>query len=339
MLHHARLLLAVAAAAATCSIAEGSARTYSSLDAFLDDVRANVQLQTFDGANDVALPPQNFTTSAGFAYTVGASGPGGSHTIFRLGAGVGATWNTHSTRIDFHGRSVSAVCATFRVLNTAAHDVGGEITVTTDAGEVFSFTASPGGTFFGIAAVRPFSWVEFNSANMQYYEAIDDLRVGLLAETPDAADSCGSARTIGPGVYAFSNVFASTDGPIGSCTAGLLPNRIDVWYRLVAPSSGSITIDTCNPNFDTVLEIFDACGGAQLACNDDFCANRGSRLTLDAEAGRAYLIRISGYAGAQGTATLTISPVANCPGDFNQSGQVSVQDLFDFMTAFFAPCP
>ncbi|MCC6320471.1 MAG: hypothetical protein IT438_03425 [Phycisphaerales bacterium] len=33
------------------------------------------------------------------------------------------------------------------------------------------------------------------------------------------------------------------------------------------------------------------------------------------------------------------SVIVGCPGDFNRSGTVSVQDVFDFLTAYFAGCP
>ncbi|MCC6320272.1 MAG: hypothetical protein IT438_02410 [Phycisphaerales bacterium] len=35
----------------------------------------------------------------------------------------------------------------------------------------------------------------------------------------------------------------------------------------------------------------------------------------------------------------TLAVSVGCPGDFNQSGAVTVQDVFDFLTAYFAGCP
>jgi hypothetical protein len=32
-------------------------------------------------------------------------------------------------------------------------------------------------------------------------------------------------------------------------------------------------------------------------------------------------------------------PQPACPADFNNSGAVSVQDIFDFLAAYFAGCP
>lgn len=36
---------------------------------------------------------------------------------------------------------------------------------------------------------------------------------------------------------------------------------------------------------------------------------------------------------------LSVVEVQRCPGDFNKSGQVSVQDIFDYLAAYFAGCP
>lgn len=38
-------------------------------------------------------------------------------------------------------------------------------------------------------------------------------------------------------------------------------------------------------------------------------------------------------------AIIEVAPPVYCPGDFNKSGGVTVQDLFDFLAAFFAGCP
>jgi hypothetical protein len=99
---------------------------------------------------------------------------------------------------------------------------------------------------------------------------------------------------------------------ITSCTFN---DWIDVWYRLVG-TGNVIEVNTCGPVFgyDTALAVFDACGGTEIACNDDSpCPASGllSRVTFPSIAGQDYLIRVSGYNGQSGNFDLNIV----CAGD------------------------
>src|SRR5207244_4250231 len=83
--------------------------------------------------------------------------------------------------------------------------------------------------------------------------------------------------------------------------------------------SGTATIQTCGAatTFDTVLYLRSGVcsGGPEVAagCNDDTCPNatglfRASRITPTVTAGQTYFIVVDGYAGAQGTFSLTVTP-------------------------------
>ncbi len=74
----------------------------------------------------------------------------------------------------------------------------------------------------------------------------------------------------------------------------------DVWFSFIAPSSGITTIETSDDGsgpFDSVIEIFDACNGSRLACNDDFAGPEGfSRITLtDLIPGNTYYVAVWEY--------------------------------------------
>lgn len=45
------------------------------------------------------------------------------------------------------------------------------------------------------------------------------------------------------------------------------------------------------------------------------------------------------YQGDGSTCTPNPCQVTSCAADFNNSGNVSVQDIFDFLSAYFAGCP
>ncbi|MFO0375804.1 MAG: hypothetical protein ACK51N_02020, partial [bacterium] len=91
--------------------------------------------------------------------------------------------------------------------------------------------------------------------------------------------------------------------------AGAVPGGSGVWFRLVG-TGHPVTLSTCaNTTFDTVLSVFCASCDA-LSCvtaNDDDCPGGGSRVTFCAEAGREYLVLLTGFSGASGTFELQFS--------------------------------
>jgi hypothetical protein len=94
-----------------------------------------------------------------------------------------------------------------------------------------------------------------------------------------------------------------------------------------------VTIDTCGTGFDTVIAVFDACGGTQIACNDDNDAcgefSLQSSLTFPATSGTTYVVVVGGYlTTGEGPGNISISCVAPpCPADFNGDGFL---DFFDY---------
>jgi large repetitive protein len=78
-----------------------------------------------------------------------------------------------------------------------------------------------------------------------------------------------------------------------------------VWYRWTAPKSGSVVVDTCDTNFDTLLSAYT--GGSvgtleRVADNNnhaDCGGGWGSKMTFEAEAGTVYNIAVSGAGGAR----------------------------------------
>ncbi len=177
------------------------------------------------------------------------------------------------------------------------------------------------------------------------------LSVGYVAG--NAADACEDAPIVSDGVYPFTNCGAVTDGPMeGQCGFGfgdLQVNR-DLWVRYDAATARRVQVDTCTAsNFDTKLAVYNAgtigspviCPGADntaIACNDDAGPGCGSsplrsRTVFVAGAGRSYLVRFGSYLGGGGSGSLSVASF--CIADFNSNGSVSVQDIFDFLAAYF----
>lgn len=121
-------------------------------------------------------------------------------------------------------------------------------------------------------------------------------------------DECSSALTIVDGVNGpYDNLTATTSAPAWGCASG----GNDVWFEYTATCAGNVTFDLCSGNttFDTGMEVFDGntgCGGAVLDCNDDSCSLQ-SAVTVAANVGDVFHVRVGGYNGAQGSFELTVT--------------------------------
>lgn len=119
---------------------------------------------------------------------------------------------------------------------------------------------------------------------------------------PPENDECANATPIGEG-----NFSGTTIGATGAVESGCAFNDVnDVWYVYTPSQSGDAAILTCESGFDTVLSVYDACDGVQLACNDDGCGT-GSAVQVSVTQGVPVYIRIAGYDGARGNYALTVA--------------------------------
>jgi subtilisin-like proprotein convertase family protein len=147
--------------------------------------------------------------------------------------------------------------------------------------------------------------VAWTTACQDAFDAISDACSGVPAN-----DDCANAIVIGDGVHPFSTVGA-TGTDITSCAFN---DSAGIWYEYVATCDGLATATTCDDaDYDTVLSVWDACGGNEIGCNDDGtgCTGFTSTLSFPVSAGTSYWVRVAGYNGATGTGNLTIS----CNGD------------------------
>jgi len=112
-------------------------------------------------------------------------------------------------------------------------------------------------------------------------------------------------------------------GDPGQACANGSKNSNTVWYAIVPPDDGILTIDTCGSNYDTVVTVFtgDCSALSPLACNDDVgadnvCSPTQSRLSTSVFAGQTYLLEVSQFgapAGGNLVMHATLGP-RNCDG-------------------------
>ncbi|MBL8880976.1 MAG: hypothetical protein JNG88_17820 [Phycisphaerales bacterium] len=126
-------------------------------------------------------------------------------------------------------------------------------------------------------------------------------------------DECANATPIGDGTYSLDNSPATTSPEVSPCGQF----GCDLWWAYTASCDGLATATTCLngiAGFDTVLAVYDACGGSVLGCDDDGggcpgtnCGFSGSRVIWSATAGTIYFIRIGSYNCCIGVGDLTVS--------------------------------
>jgi len=154
--------------------------------------------------------------------------------------------------------------------------------------------------------------------------------------TAPSNNDCSDAIDIYLGDTSFSTIYATTYGEDHpeceeSGDGGTTVN--DIWYTFDSPSSGLLTISTCDQvDYDTDLVLYTgSCGSLELAgCNDDGagCTGYSSLLEAPVQGGIVYTLRVGGWNyTAEGSGTISISIDESGSGDINGDGDVDVEDL------------
>ncbi len=346
----ARLLACVVVAAGAASVAHAGAPIYArhaTIDAYKQFARADLQLEQLDGVGGAFVPSASYPGT--YSFTVHSTSPLPGIRQTPLGSGAGNP--DQGTVIDFAGlpvgRGVTAFAGTVRVADSlGTTSMGGSVTIQTNTGISFTVTAPVAGQFIAFTTAEPFTSVIISGLG---YEYIRDVFIGSSSSAPIAGESCADGPTVGIGQFPFTtaNLIGTNTTIPGTCALGGVDTGNDVWFRFVPPANGQVTMTTCGCSFDSVLRVFNSCPTdtsvpTQIACNDDFCAsatgNTASQVSFRGTCGVAVLVRISGYNGATGGGNLGISMVADCSADFNHVNGINVQDIFDFLSAWFAGC-
>ena len=198
--------------------------------------------------------------------------------------------------------------------NISGLGIGNDATVT--------IPTTPGQTYF-VRVQRTFSNQDLSG----------ELCITAISNAP-ANDLCSNATPVGDGTFPFTTIDAT-----GSfATSCAFNDTNSVWFAYTATCSDEATFSVCDDaDFDSVISVFDACGGNELACNDDYfgCTGFTSQVTIPVLAGQTYLVRLAGFQGAAGSGNLTIScapPPPPAPNDDCANATAVAEGLHPFTT-------
>jgi hypothetical protein len=139
------------------------------------------------------------------------------------------------------------------------------------------------------------------------YDAIYGIDLSTIdwERVANSSDECESAPEVIEDFLSLGSNEVAYGTDISSCGTN---DRFGVWNRYTPNHGGMVTIKTDGSAFDTVLSVFDICGGTEIVCNDDYNVNHtGSRVFLNVVAGKSYLIRVAGFNGQVGNYDLLVT--------------------------------
>ncbi len=119
-------------------------------------------------------------------------------------------------------------------------------------------------------------------------------------------DECSTATVItGNGPHSYDQTVAT---PSADLSLGCSVMNADVWFAWTASQTVDHLLSACGASHDTMIAVFDSCGGTEIACNDDSCGLQ-SELSFAAVSGTTYYLRIGTYGTVPGNVgTITVTP-------------------------------
>ncbi|NNM24345.1 MAG: hypothetical protein HKO54_12425, partial [Flavobacteriaceae bacterium] len=169
-----------------------------------------------------------------------------------------------------------------------------------------------GPTFFGYIANEPIISVEIEDPTGTDVEGVANLTFGFCG-IPLTNDECGGATPV-----ACNDVIVGTTTDNTNTAGNPAP---DEWYSFTGSGSPQVvTVSLCDggTNYDSFLRVFDACGGTEIAFNDDSCGLQ-SELSFLSDGTSTYYIMVEGFGSNDGDFSMEITcvdPPVNdeCPG-------------------------
>ncbi|UFH31984.1 choice-of-anchor J domain-containing protein [Chryseobacterium sp. C-71] len=165
---------------------------------------------------------------------------------------------------------------------------GSDIVNNVDAGNVITYniTGNLNASTVYYATITPYNAVG---------DAVGCSEISFTTMAPPANDDCANAVMLTLGSNFAQNAIsgstsASTNTPALTASCLFTPSNVggNVWYKVVVPASGSLTIETAgvagSSLTDTVISVFSDCTGAtSLGCDDDTGTDAFSKLELTSQ--------------------------------------------------------
>ncbi len=154
----------------------------------------------------------------------------------------------------------------------------------------------------------------------------------FVTSTTITNDECANAISVnGPSLTPYTTVSATAGGLRPSCLAGTDVDPIDIWFSYTAATTGVVNIGLCDSYYDSQIAVYDACGGAELACNDDDgpgCPHKGASVQVSVTAASTYYIQVFGWDGATGNGDLSIELVQQ-PTNDDCANAIAINEVTD----------
>ena len=133
----------------------------------------------------------------------------------------------------------------------------------------------------------------------------------LPATTFAQSDSCATATAASLGTNAVNTTGFTSELAGTTCQTNA---ALDGWFSFTADGDGgNYKFETLGPGTmtDTVVSVYDVCGGTELACDDDAGTGLYSLInSLALAANQTVVVRVAGYNGANGTCNLEITDLS-----------------------------
>ena len=187
----------------------------------------------------------------------------------------------------------------------------------------------PAGVTVGPVTLDPNGWVlSYNDSTATYVQGPPK----IVTITPAPGSSATAASTPTQIRVAFSDPVNASSSLFGvTLTSGASTTPVAFSYSC-DPTTNAALLTLTPPLFP---------GTYNVAVSDSIVATGAPTLKLDGElSSNSPAALPSGDGQPGGVANWSFVVTApNCPGDFNHDGQVTVQDVFSFLTAWFAQSP
>jgi len=138
---------------------------------------------------------------------------------------------------------------------------------------------------------------------------VDAFSITICRPDPPTNDECVDAFPIACGDVVVGETTTDTD-------SGGNPAP-DEWYSFTGSGTPQVvTLSLCDggTDYDSFLRVFDACGGTEIAANDDSCGLQ-SELSFLSDGTSTYYIMVEGFASNSGNFSLAVTCVDPPPND------------------------